>query len=113
VTTVEERLSRLEGVYEHLATKSDVFDLKADLLAEIARTETRLTSEIASVETRLTSEIASVETRLTSEIASVETRLTSEIASVETRLIRWTVGLVLGGMTAICALTIVIAKFVN
>jgi hypothetical protein len=91
VTTVEERLSRLEGVYEHLATKSDVFDLKADLLAEIARTETRLTSEIASV----------------------ETRLTSEIASVETRLIRWTVGLVLGGMTAICALTIVIAKFVN
>jgi hypothetical protein len=80
VTTVEERLSRLEGVYEHLATKSDVFDLKADLLAEIARTETRLTSEIASV---------------------------------ETRLIRWTVGLVLGGMTAICALTIVIAKFVN
>jgi hypothetical protein len=102
VTTVEERLSRLEGVYEHLATKSDVFDLKADLLAEIARTETRLTSEIASVETRLTSEIA-----------SVETRLTSEIASVETRLIRWTVGLVLGGMTAICALTIVIAKFVN
>ena len=91
MTTVEERLSRLEGVYEHLATKSDVFDLKADLLAEIARTETRLTSEIASV----------------------ETRLTSEIASVETRLIRWTVGLVLGGMTAICALTIVIAKFVN
>ena len=91
MTTVEERLSRLEGVYEHLATKSDVFDLKADLLAEIARTETRLTSEIASV----------------------ETRLTSEIASVETRLIHWTVGLVLGGMTAICALTIVIAKFVN
>ena len=70
----------MEGVYEHLATKSDIFDLKSDLLAEIARTETRLTSQIASV---------------------------------ETRLIRWTVGLVLGGMTAICALTIVIAKFVT
>ena len=28
---MEERLSRLEGAYEHLATKADIADLKAEL----------------------------------------------------------------------------------
>ena len=32
MTTTEERLSRLEGGYEHLATKADLANLKADLL---------------------------------------------------------------------------------
>ena len=32
--TAEERLARLEGVYEHLATKADLADLKAELKAE-------------------------------------------------------------------------------
>ncbi len=34
--TPEERLSRLEGVYEHLATKADIARLEGDLKAEIA-----------------------------------------------------------------------------
>ena len=32
MTTVEERLSRLEAGYEHLATKADLANLKADLI---------------------------------------------------------------------------------
>lgn len=32
MATVEERLSRLEGGYEHLATKADLANLKADLI---------------------------------------------------------------------------------
>ena len=31
MSTVEDRLSRLEGAYEHLATKADVAELKADI----------------------------------------------------------------------------------
>ena len=31
MSTMEERLSRLEGAYEHLATKADIADLKAEL----------------------------------------------------------------------------------
>ena len=31
MTTLEERVSRLEGGYEHLATKADVADLKSDI----------------------------------------------------------------------------------
>ena len=33
--TAEERLARLEGVYEHLATKAGLADLKAELKAEL------------------------------------------------------------------------------
>ena len=31
MTTTEERLSRLEGAYDHLATKADVAVLKSDI----------------------------------------------------------------------------------
>ena len=31
MTTLEQRVSRLEGGYEHLATKADVADLKSDI----------------------------------------------------------------------------------
>ena len=40
--TAEERLARLEGVYEHLATKADLADLKAELKADMAKLETEL-----------------------------------------------------------------------
>ena len=43
--SLPERVSRLEGGYEHLATKADIGDVKAEiaeLKAEMARIETRL-----------------------------------------------------------------------
>ncbi len=40
MTTVEQRLTRLEAVYEHLATKADIADLRAELKADIGRVET-------------------------------------------------------------------------
>ena len=49
MTTVEERLSRLEGVYDHLASKADVAkvetqiaDLRAELKGDIAGLRTEL-----------------------------------------------------------------------
>ena len=54
MTTSEERLSRLEGAYEHLATKADVESVKVDvesvkvaveaLKVEIARQEAGLSN---------------------------------------------------------------------
>ena len=40
--TSEERLSRLEGVYQHLATKADIAELKT----EIAELKAELKTEI-------------------------------------------------------------------
>ena len=34
--TVEERLARLEGVYDHLASKADLARVESDLKAELA-----------------------------------------------------------------------------
>ena len=42
MVTLEERVSRLEGGYEHLATKADLADLKSDLKSDIAHMESRL-----------------------------------------------------------------------
>lgn len=43
--TIEERLSRLEGAYEHLATKSDI----GVLMANIANLETKLATNKADL----------------------------------------------------------------
>ena len=40
--TTEERVSRIEGVLPHLATKADVAELRADLTKQIAESETRV-----------------------------------------------------------------------
>ena len=47
--TPEERLARLEGVYEHLATKADIARLEGQIKAE----STRLESAIAGLKTEL------------------------------------------------------------
>lgn len=43
MTTIEERVSRLEGGYEHLATKADLANLKAELNDKLNALEARLT----------------------------------------------------------------------
>ncbi len=48
--TIEERLARLEGVYDHLASKGDLAELKAILKDDIARVESYLKADIARVQ---------------------------------------------------------------
>ena len=47
-SSTEERLSRLEGAYEHLATKADVAEVKA----EIAKVEAKISDLQALMEQR-------------------------------------------------------------
>ena len=42
MTTLEDRVSRLEGGYDHLATKGDLSDLKAEFKSDIYQLESRL-----------------------------------------------------------------------
>ena len=46
--SIEERVSRLEGGYDHLATKADV----ADVRTEVAKSEGRTAQRIAESEAR-------------------------------------------------------------
>ena len=47
--TIEERLARLEGVYDHLASKADLAELRAVLKDDIARVESDLKAELAEL----------------------------------------------------------------
>ncbi len=58
--TPEERLSRLEGVYEHLATKADIARLEGQ--------NTRLEGEIKAESTRLEGEIKAAMAELKTEL---------------------------------------------
>lgn len=42
MTTLEQRVSRLEGGYEHLATKADLADLKYEIKSDLSQLESRL-----------------------------------------------------------------------
>ncbi len=42
-TSLDERVSRIEGGYEHLATKADLAQIESELKADIARLDGRIT----------------------------------------------------------------------
>ena len=42
MATLEQRVSRIEGAYEHLATKADLSQLENRLTSDISQLETRL-----------------------------------------------------------------------
>ena len=96
MTTVEQRLTRLEAVYEHLATKADIADLLAELKADIGRLE----AQTADLRAELKADIGRGETRTAN--------LQAEMHRMNATLIRWQVSLLagtlvigLGGITAI------------
>ena len=48
-TDLTERVSRLEGAYEHLATKADIAALRGELKTEIAALRGELKADIAEL----------------------------------------------------------------
>ena len=66
--TNTERIARLEGAYEHLATKADLAQMELRLTQEMTQMESRLTQET----TRLTQEMTQLEMRM----AQMESRMT-------------------------------------
>ena len=112
MTTSEERLSRLEGVYDHLASKSDLVEVRADLNVSMARLATNAElvelktdmaqlvtkAELADVKSELKTDIAQLATK--QELASEIARLRIESAQRETRLIKWMVGTIVASVAA-------------
>ncbi|MDN5848136.1 MAG: CCDC90 family protein [Nitrococcus sp.] len=85
-----------DAVTETVATK-----------AQLENVEQRLDAKIDGVEQRLDAKIDGVEQRLDAKIDGVEQRLSAEISQVraEVKSLRWVVGLVLGLVTTVLALT--------
>ena len=81
--------AEIAGVDTRLSTQ--IAEMRADVRTEIANLDTRLSTQIADLRTEQRTQNAEVRT----EIAEVRT----EIAALETRLIRWMVGTVLATAT--------------
>ena len=100
MTTVEERLSRLEGVYDHLSSKADV----AKVETQIADLRTELKGDIAGLRTELKGDIAGLRTELKGDIVG----LRAEMYRINAGSVKWLVSFMaafmvvgLGGFTAI------------
>ena len=50
MTTVEGRVGRLEGLYESLATKEDIANLRSELKADIGNLKGEFTWRVASLQ---------------------------------------------------------------
>ena len=79
MTTSEQRLTRLEAVYEHLATKADIADLRTEMKSGIGDLRSEMKADIG---------------RLESQTAN----LRAEIYRINATLIRWLVSLMAGSL---------------
>ena len=114
--TIEERLARLEGVYEHLASKADLAELRsvlkddmARLQAEITRVESGLKNDIAHVESGLKDDMA----RLQAEITRVESGLKDDMARLQAEMaeLKGSVKILVVVMTSGLALLNIVLRF--
>ena len=71
-TAPEERIARMEGQIEHMATRADIERVRADLSAEIQRVRADLSAEIERVRADLTADTE----RLRAEVARQSAMLT-------------------------------------
>ncbi len=63
--TDTERISRLEGAYEHLATKADLERLRGDLMANLKDLEIKLTVRLVGIVAVATGVIIAVDRLVT------------------------------------------------
>ena len=105
--TDTDRLSRLEGAHEHMATKADLAGLETRLTEKIVESEIRTAEKIAESNEK----IAESEIRTAEKIAESEVRTAERIAEVnekitesESRLIKWGVGIAASAFAAASAL---------
>lgn len=82
MTTVEGRLSRLEGVYEHLATKADIEALRGDFekAAESLRGDFEKAAE-----------------SLRGDFEKAIESMRGDIGRAEARMLRWAMGTIIAG----------------
>ncbi len=102
MTTSEERLSRLEGVYEHLATKADIADLRTEFQTGMERQR----SEFQTGMERQRSEFQTGMEQQRSEFLT-------EMERQKVDLIKWMISLIVGASALGVAAVTTIIKFLS
>ena len=94
MTMLEERVSSIEGAYDHLATKADVQELRGEIQTSTAE----LRGELNTATERLQGEIESSKQELRAEFIS-------ELRASEIRVIKWVSGMMVGTALGIVTAT--------
>ena len=99
MATESERIARIEGAYEHLATRADVETVKVS----VQTVKSELQREIQTVKSELQTEIQEVRTELKAEIQDVRTEIQdvkSTLAAMrnEQRWTRWFLAIIAAGV---------------
>ena len=87
MTTFEERLSRLEGVYDHLASKADVAELKVAFQEDVAELRLDIQKDISVLKVELERSKAEANSRFDG-VSSRFDGVSSRFDGVEGRLDR-------------------------
>lgn len=108
--SLEDRVSRLEGAYEHLATKADISDLKAELKTDISDSRAELKADVSELKTDV-SDLRTENTHMATKADLAELR--ADMERLHSSTIKWMVGLVLGGMVGITGLVITVIRLLG
>ena len=109
--TTEERVSFLEGAYDHMPTKSDVFEVEKQLSAQVAKSRTELSDRITEARTESRTENAKLRTemregfaQLHTKIAESEARMTKANSDNQARTIGWVIAACVLAVTIVTAI---------
>ncbi len=86
MTEFTERVARLEGAYDHLATKADIAELKVATKADIAELKVATKADIAELKVATQTEIAELKVATQAEIAELKVATKEDIQGLERRL---------------------------
>ena len=84
MTTFEERLSRLEGVYDHLASKADMGELKVDIQKDMTELKVDIQKDMTELKVDIQKDIGELKV----EIERSKAETSSRFDGVEGRLDR-------------------------
>ena len=106
--TQSERIVALEAAYEHVATKSDIADVRieiADVRTELANLRSELKTDNASLRAELKTDNANLRTELKTDIASLRTKVESDIEGLSSDLknMRWMIGAIIAVASVLVA----------
>ena len=87
MATTEDRVSRLEAGYEHVATKEDLATLRAEFKADIGELRAEFKADIGD--------------------------LRAEMGKMEARLVKWIVAWTLGAIVAVATIVIAMLRFLG
>ena len=113
----EDRISRMEGAYEHLATKADVAEVKAELehkatKADVAEVKAELEHKATKADlAELRTELEHMATK--ADLAELRAEFKEDMGKLQVSLIKWMIGLLAASVIANASLVLGILRIVG